>query len=133
MLSATVENVNEFGDWVSRTTSKSLNIIRTYKRPVPLNHFLYFKEEIQIKHHDQPVDEYKLRQLTAKLEAEKVNAMKKKIMKQEQMLEKKRELMEKSNQRDRVRKMTRAKTNKNRLYFKDQAKKIPIREEKYVM
>lgn len=132
MLSATVENVDEFGDWVSRTTLKPLNIIRTYKRPVPLNHYLFMKEEILIKHHDQPVDEFKLRQITAKIEAEKINAMKKKILKREEMMQKKRELMEKSNQRDRVRKITRSKTNKNRLYFNDQAKKVPIKEEKHV-
>ena len=132
MLSATVENVDEFGDWVSRTTLKSLNIIRTYKRPVPLNHYLFMKEDILVKHHDQPIDEIKLRQIIAKIEAEKVAAMKKKITKREEMMQKKRELMEKSNHRERVRKITGSKANKNRLYFNDQAKKAPIKEERHV-
>ena len=132
MLSATVENVDEFGDWVSRTTLKPLNVIRTYKRPVPLKHFLFYKEDILIKNHNEPVDEFKLRQLIAKIDAEKVNAMKKKITKREEMMEKKRALMEKSNQRERVRKMTRTKTNKNKIYFKDQAQRAPIQEQKHV-
>ena len=49
MLSATVENVNEFVDWVNWTTNKKMKVMRTYKRPVPLKHHLYCKKAIVIK------------------------------------------------------------------------------------
>lgn len=56
MLSATIENVQEFADWVSRVTTKTLNVIRTYFRPVPLKHYLYFHKEHLIKDGDEPID-----------------------------------------------------------------------------
>lgn len=41
LLSATVSNVNEFGDWLGKTRNKTTFIVFTKKRPVPLQHFLY--------------------------------------------------------------------------------------------
>ncbi len=54
MLSATVENTDEFADWVSRTTTRKMNIIKTFERPVPLIHHVYFKKPILIKEHNEP-------------------------------------------------------------------------------
>lgn len=41
MLSATVPNVLEFADWVGCTKKAKVFVVSTYKRPVPLQHFLY--------------------------------------------------------------------------------------------
>jgi len=41
MLSATVPNTKEFGEWVGRTKCKKVYVVSTSKRPVPLEHFLY--------------------------------------------------------------------------------------------
>ena len=42
LLSATVPNVWEFADWVGRTKRKKVFVTGTTKRPVPLEHVLYF-------------------------------------------------------------------------------------------
>jgi len=41
MLSATVPNAKEFGEWVGRTKRKKVYVVSTTKRPVPLEHYLY--------------------------------------------------------------------------------------------
>ncbi|GAB5366303.1 hypothetical protein AAMO2058_001132300, partial [Amorphochlora amoebiformis] len=41
MLSATVPNTFEFADWVGRTKKKPVYVVSTYKRPVPLQHYLW--------------------------------------------------------------------------------------------
>jgi replicative superfamily II helicase len=42
LLSATVPNVMEFADWVGRTKRKVIHVTGTTKRPVPLEHNLYY-------------------------------------------------------------------------------------------
>ncbi|CAL8471306.1 g10848 [Coccomyxa elongata] len=42
LLSATVPNVMEFADWVGRTKRKRIYVTGTTKRPVPLEHNLYY-------------------------------------------------------------------------------------------
>ena len=42
LLSATVPNVFEFADWVGRTKRKKIFVTGTSKRPVPLEHCIYF-------------------------------------------------------------------------------------------
>lgn len=42
LLSATVPNVMEFADWVGRTKRKRIYVTGTAKRPVPLEHNLYY-------------------------------------------------------------------------------------------
>lgn len=42
LLSATVPNVMEFADWVGRTKRKKLWVTGTQRRPVPLEHVLYY-------------------------------------------------------------------------------------------
>ncbi|CAF3353063.1 unnamed protein product [Rotaria sp. Silwood1] len=41
MLSATVSNAREFAEWVGRMKRRNVYVISTFKRPVPLEHFLY--------------------------------------------------------------------------------------------
>lgn len=41
LLSATVPNTIEFADWLGRTYQKKVYVVTTYKRPVPLQHYLY--------------------------------------------------------------------------------------------
>lgn len=46
LLSATVPNTMEFADWVGRTKQKQVYVISTYKRPVPLQHYLWASKEL---------------------------------------------------------------------------------------
>jgi antiviral helicase SKI2 len=46
LLSATVPNTKEFAEWVGRTKKKKIFVISTTKRPVPLEHYLFFDKEI---------------------------------------------------------------------------------------
>ncbi|KAG2484118.1 hypothetical protein HYH03_017069 [Edaphochlamys debaryana] len=46
LLSATVPNVMDFADWVGRTKRKVIHVTGTMKRPVPLEHSLYYGGEI---------------------------------------------------------------------------------------
>lgn len=46
MLSATVPNALEFASWVGRTKKKPMYVISTLKRPVPLKHSLFVKNEL---------------------------------------------------------------------------------------
>ncbi|KAG1665051.1 hypothetical protein FOA52_003227 [Chlamydomonas sp. UWO 241] len=46
MLSATVPNVMDFADWVGRTKRKIVHVTGTTKRPVPLEHALYYGGEM---------------------------------------------------------------------------------------
>ncbi|KAI8471724.1 MAG: NUC185 domain-containing protein [Monoraphidium minutum] len=46
MLSATVPNVMDFADWVGRTKGRVVHVSATSKRPVPLEHSVYFGGEL---------------------------------------------------------------------------------------
>ena len=46
LLSATVPNVMEFADWVGRTKRKRLYVTGTTRRPVPLEHSLYYAGQL---------------------------------------------------------------------------------------
>lgn len=48
MLSATVPNYREFADWVGRAKQKKIYVQMTEKRPVPLQHFIIFKEKVHM-------------------------------------------------------------------------------------
>lgn len=41
MLSATVPNYMEFANWVGRTKRRMVYVMKTFHRPVPLEHSLY--------------------------------------------------------------------------------------------
>eukprot|EP00817_Percolomonadidae_sp_ATCC50343_P006586 CAMPEP_0117419238 /NCGR_PEP_ID=MMETSP0758-20121206/848_1 /TAXON_ID=63605 /ORGANISM="Percolomonas cosmopolitus, Strain AE-1 (ATCC 50343)" /LENGTH=1143 /DNA_ID=CAMNT_0005200199 /DNA_START=505 /DNA_END=3932 /DNA_ORIENTATION=+ len=47
MLSATIPNTKQFAEWLGRTKKKTIHVMSTLKRPVPLEHHLYFKGEIE--------------------------------------------------------------------------------------
>ncbi len=40
-LSATISNLDQFGDWISRTRGQQVEIIRHRERPVPLDHYAF--------------------------------------------------------------------------------------------
>ncbi|XP_010256687.1 PREDICTED: DExH-box ATP-dependent RNA helicase DExH11 [Nelumbo nucifera] len=46
LLSATVPNTMEFADWIGRTKQKKIRVIWTSKRPVPLEHCLFYSGEL---------------------------------------------------------------------------------------
>ncbi|KAJ9172455.1 hypothetical protein P3X46_015691 [Hevea brasiliensis] len=46
LLSATVPNKVEFADWIGRTKQKKIQVTGTAKRPVPLEHCLFFSGEL---------------------------------------------------------------------------------------
>ncbi len=46
LLSATVPNVMEFADWVGRTKRKVIHVTGTTRRPVPLEHNLYYNGQL---------------------------------------------------------------------------------------
>jgi antiviral helicase SKI2 len=56
MLSATVENIEEFAGWVSRVKGKPMKVLKTYKRPVPLTHFVHHEESYEIKRHESDLN-----------------------------------------------------------------------------
>eukprot|EP00762_Andalucia_godoyi_P000721 ANDGO_05224.mRNA.1 Putative ATP-dependent RNA helicase C550.03c len=45
LLSATVPNAVEFADWIGRTKKVMVHVISTFRRPVPLEHYLYYQQE----------------------------------------------------------------------------------------
>ncbi|KAM4083476.1 hypothetical protein ACB094_08G060300 [Castanea mollissima] len=46
LLSATVPNTVEFADWIGRTKRKEIRVTGTTKRPVPLEHCLFYSGEL---------------------------------------------------------------------------------------
>ncbi|KAL6967625.1 Antiviral helicase ski2 [Sarracenia purpurea var. burkii] len=46
LLSATVPNTIEFADWIGRTKQKEIRVTGTMKRPVPLEHCLFYSGEL---------------------------------------------------------------------------------------
>lgn len=46
LLSATVPNTIEFADWIGRTKQKKIRVTGTTKRPVPLEHCLFYSGEM---------------------------------------------------------------------------------------
>lgn len=57
MLSATVGNYMEFAEWVGRTKGKTVYVQCTYQRPVPLEHFMIYKEKLNlIKKGEEKID-----------------------------------------------------------------------------
>ena len=46
LLSATVPNATEFARWVGMTKQTPISVMTTYKRPVPLEHYLFYTGEL---------------------------------------------------------------------------------------
>lgn len=49
MLSATVTNAIEFGDWIGRTRNSKIYAVFTLSRPVPLEHYLYVGSDTSLE------------------------------------------------------------------------------------
>ena len=45
-LSATTPNTVEFSDWIGRTKRRKVYVVSTNKRPVPLQHYMLYDEEV---------------------------------------------------------------------------------------
>lgn len=45
-LSATTPNTLEFSDWIGRTKQRKVFVVSTSKRPVPLQHYLYYDDNM---------------------------------------------------------------------------------------
>lgn len=41
-LSATISNLQQYGDWISEVRGQHVEVVRHAERPVPLDHYLYF-------------------------------------------------------------------------------------------
>jgi superfamily II RNA helicase len=48
MLSATISRPEEFSEWIGNLKKTDIFLITTTKRPVPLNHFVYFDNNIEL-------------------------------------------------------------------------------------
>ena len=46
MLSATISNAYEFADWIAKNKKKNVSLVGTNYRPVPLNHYIFYDDEI---------------------------------------------------------------------------------------
>lgn len=107
MLSATVENVMDFAEWVGRITSRKIFVQYTDKRPVPLEHWMYHEGNLKILKtkegvfHRQDYENY-----LKSLKNKKKDNNKMRERKKEEMYSKLDELSKKGNQRERVRKIT---------------------------
>lgn len=58
LLSATVSNVNEFGDWLGKARNKITHIVFTKCRPVPLQHFLYLGSDGRTEQFFEIINQY---------------------------------------------------------------------------
>lgn len=47
-LSATTPNTLEFSDWIGRTKRKSVHVVKTDYRPVPLSHYLWANTKLHL-------------------------------------------------------------------------------------
>lgn len=106
MLSATVQNVFQFAEWVGRITKKRIYVQKTDFRPVPLEHYLYYKNMILLKSKDgnfttQHYDNFWKEQRDQK--RAKANL---KYEKKEELYQKKAALSQMNNQSERVKKMS---------------------------
>jgi antiviral helicase SKI2 len=103
MLSATVENVMEFVEWVGRITSKKIMVQKTNHRPVPLEHWIFHKEKMElIKTKDDVVLKENYHKFMNEIEEAKKDKKKKKKEKKDELQAKKEDLGKKSNQSARV-------------------------------
>lgn len=106
MLSATVENVMDFAEWVGRITGKKIYVMKTVHRPVPLEHWVYYKGLQIVKTKDGEFKEKQLRQYFYDQDQDKKRKRQVRKGAQAKLEDKKNNLMQKSNQKQRVKKIT---------------------------
>lgn len=121
MLSATVQNVYQFAEWVGRITKKRIFVQKTDFRPVPLEHYMYFKEMILLKPKDGNFTPNHLENYLRNLKDQRKAKANLKQVKQEELYQKKAALSQMNNQSERVKKMSsqaRSKVNMDYLLKK---------------
>jgi superfamily II RNA helicase len=106
MLSATVQNVYQFAEWVGRITKKRIFVQKTDHRPVPLEHYLYFKEMILLKPKDGVFTTRNYDNYMKGLKDQKRAKTNLRHDKKEEMYQKKAALSQMNNQSERVKKMS---------------------------
>lgn len=106
MLSATVQNVFQFAEWVGRITKKRIFVQKTDHRPVPLEHYLYFKEMILLKSKDGEFTSRNYDNYMKGLKDQKKAKANLRYEKKEELYQKKAALSQMNNQSDRVKKMS---------------------------
>lgn len=106
MLSATVQNVYQFAEWVGRITKKRIFVQKTDHRPVPLEHYLYFKEMILLKPKDGVFTTRNYDNYMKGLKDQKRAKTNLRHDKKEEMYQKKATLSQMNNQSERVKKMS---------------------------
>jgi antiviral helicase SKI2 len=98
MLSATVENVMEFAEWVGRITNKKIMVQKTNHRPVPLEHWVFHKGNmVVVKTPDEKLLKQDYQKFLADIQNTKKDQRNKKNDKQKELQSKKEDLMKKGN------------------------------------
>jgi superfamily II RNA helicase len=54
-LSATISNLTQYGEWISKARGQEVEVIRHTERPVPLDHYLFFPGGAGLRHIDGKV------------------------------------------------------------------------------
>lgn len=106
MLSATVQNVMEFVEWVGRIRQRKIYVQTTSFRPVPLEHYVYFKDMVLIKPKDGGFNQNAYADFLKSLKQQKRDHAKFRDDKRQELQNKKQALAEMGNQKDRLRKIT---------------------------
>lgn len=117
MLSATVENVYDFAEWVGRITKKRIFVQKTDFRPVPLEHYLYYKELVLMKPKDKPFMPEVLDKFMRGLREQKKAKAQMRQDKRQEMYSKKEELSKMGNQSERVKKLSAKMSGKSNLDY----------------
>ena len=93
----------EFVEWVGRITGKKIMVQKTNHRPVPLEHWIFHKEKMElIKTKDDVVLKENYHKFMSDINKANLEKKKKKKEKKEELKAKKDDLAKKSNQSARV-------------------------------
>lgn len=107
MLSATVENVMEFAEWVGKITQKKIMVQKTNHRPVPLEHWVFHKNNlVMVKTKEEKLLKQNYLQFLRDISNNKKKKKNKKNQKRKEMQAKREDLAKKSNQKGRLQKLT---------------------------
>jgi antiviral helicase SKI2 len=98
MLSATVENVLEFAEWVGRITNKKILVQKTDHRPVPLEHWVFHKGNLaMVKSKDEKILKQDYQKFLRNISDNKKSKRNKKNQKRKELQNKKEDLAKKGN------------------------------------
>lgn len=114
MLSATVENVMEFAEWVGRITGKKIHVQKTDERPVPLEHWVFYDNQmVQVKTKEEKLLRGDYERFLSNLGKKKAEKNKNKQNRKDKLREKQDELSKMGNQKKRLKKLTGMKMKAN--------------------